>query len=178
MDYRQKYLKYKAKYVALKNMMGGELKDTLERINAEIKIDIKGDIYITCDLDVKEVINKKQQNITKKQTFKIFNLNQLKKEGTKFLCTDKSNNKIEIFKYFNNDLVKIELTETYIIKNIIKKSNINLDAYSLGSYGVDANYVYNLFKKISYKIPSDKSILNNNIINNPTQDIILNIQNY
>ncbi len=99
MDYRQKYLKYKAKYVALKNMMGGELKDTLERINAEIKIDIKGDIYITCDLDVKEVINKKQQNITKKQTFKIFNLNQLKKEGTKFLCTDKSNNKIEIFKY-------------------------------------------------------------------------------
>ncbi len=126
MDYRQKYLKYKAKYVALKNMIGGDDKYTLKVI-----INRRSNTYNKFIFNIFKNIDK---NNDKTPIF-IFDTTKLgysnfKWEGGNIKTITKENNIINLEE--NNTIIKIivnsnsnsNILGTYTFSNITHGNDI------------------------------------------------------
>jgi len=121
MNYEQKYLKYKAKYLTMKNQLGGII---AERANYEYEV------YKYCNLKLKELLEKNSY-------IKVYILNMLHQIVTYFLNEIINNDKMEDFKKLYNDKTKnplsgainIELLEEKLknenVENVVK-NNFNI----------------------------------------------------
>jgi len=94
MNYEQKYLKYKSKYLSMKNQLGGII---AERAKYEYEV------YKYCNLKLKELLGRNRY-------IKEYILNMLQQTVIYFLNEIILNNKIEEFKKLYNDKTKIPLS--------------------------------------------------------------------
>jgi hypothetical protein len=112
MNYEQKYLKYKAKYISMKNQLGGIIK---ERAKYEYEV------YKYCNLKLKELLEKNDY-------IKVYILNMLHQTVIYFLNEIIINEKIEEFKKLYNDKTKNPLSgaiDIDLLEIKLKNENIN-----------------------------------------------------
>jgi hypothetical protein len=112
MNYEQKYLKYKAKYISMKNQLGGIIK---ERAKYEYEV------YKYCNLKLKELLEKNDY-------IKVYILNMLHQTVIYFLNEIIINEKMEEFKKLYNDKTKNPLSgaiDIDLLEIKLKNENIN-----------------------------------------------------
>jgi len=112
MNYEQKYLKYKEKYISIKNQLGGIIK---ERAKYEYEV------YKYCNLKLKELLEKNDY-------IKVYILNMLHQTVIYFLNEIIINEKMEEFKKLYNDKTKNPLSgaiDIDLLEIKLKNENIN-----------------------------------------------------
>jgi len=127
MNYEQKYLKYKAKYLTMKNQLGGII---AERANYEYEV------YKYCNLKLKELLEKNSY-------IKVYILNMLHQIVTYFLNEIINNDKMEDFKKLYNDKTKNPLSGAIDIDLLeIKLKNENVENVVKNNFNIRSSLTF------------------------------------